>query len=88
MTRAEHPHQCLKVFELIGFIGCAIDMELAMYIINNVVKLEKIIIDTRSPDVEEMLLDYRDHEKNLAAIACARQLETRLPLGVELVILS
>ncbi|XP_030941188.1 F-box/LRR-repeat protein At3g58900-like [Quercus lobata] len=88
VTRDEYPHQCLKVFELIGFVGCAIDMELAMYIINNVVSLEKIIIDTRSLDVEEMLLDSRDHEKNLAAIACARQLETRLPLGVELVILS
>ena len=88
MSRAEYSHQCLKVFELISFVGCAIDMELAMYIINNVVSLEKIIIDTRSPDVEEMLLDSRDHEKNLAAISCARQLETRLPLGVELVILS
>ena len=88
VTRDEYPHQCLKVFELIGFVGCAIDMELAMYIINNVVSLEKIIIDTRSLDVEEMLLDSRDHEKNLSAIACARHLETRLPLGVELLILS
>ena len=87
MRRAKYPHQCLKVVELIGFVGCTIDMELALHVLNNVVSLEKIIIDTRSPDEEDMLLDSMDLEKKLAAQTCARQLETRLPPGVELVIL-
>ncbi|GMY23822.1 F-box/LRR-repeat protein At3g58900-like [Fagus crenata] len=86
VRRAKYPHQCLKVVELIGFVGCTIDMELAPHVLNNVVSLEKIIIDTRSPD-EDMLLDSMDLEKKLAAQTCARQLETRLPPGVELVIL-
>lgn len=49
VPRAKYPHQCLKVVELIGFYGCTIDMELALFVINNAPSLEKIFIDTRNP---------------------------------------
>ena len=87
MRRAKYPHQCLKVVELIDFVGCKVDTEVALYILKNAVSLEKIIIDTKSPYVEELLQDSRDDDKKLEAVTCARLLETRLPLGVELVIL-
>lgn len=87
VRKAKHPHQCLKVVELIGFVGCTVDMELALNLINNAASLEKIIIDTRSPDLEEMLWDSREPQQKLAALNSARQLETSLPPGVEMVIL-
>ena len=87
VQKAERPHQCLKVVELIGFVGCTVDMELALNLIDNAASLEKIIIDTRSPDLEEMLWDSREPQQKLAALNSARQLETRLPPGAEMVIL-
>lgn len=74
----EHQHQCLSVFELKGFVGCKVDMELVHYILKNAMSLQKIIIT---------LCNYRNPEKKVSAITCARQLETRFPPGVELVIL-
>ena len=96
MPRAKYPHQCLKVVELIGFYGCTIDMELALYVINNAPSLEKIIIDTRSPCVEEnTIIDMRSPcveeilhaPKKLAALYYVEQLKTRIAPGVELVVL-
>lgn len=40
----EHQHQCLSVFELKGFVGCKVDMELVHYILKNAMSLQKIII--------------------------------------------
>ncbi|XP_038711468.1 uncharacterized protein LOC120005740 [Tripterygium wilfordii] len=38
-------HHCLKEVELAGFVGQAIDMEFAIYLFENAIALEKIIID-------------------------------------------
>ncbi|KAK9278637.1 hypothetical protein L1049_028210 [Liquidambar formosana] len=87
---AKCPHRCLKVVELVGFVGCRNDIELALYVLKNAVSLEKIIIDPRSVYATGMQWDCgdpRDPEVKLAARARAKQLETRLPPGVELVIL-
>lgn len=40
----EYQHQCLSVFELKGFVGCKVDMELVHYILKNAMSLQKIII--------------------------------------------
>ncbi|XP_035542826.1 uncharacterized protein LOC109014777, partial [Juglans regia] len=47
VRKAKHPHQCLKVVEVTGFIGCTVDMELSLYVLNNAACLEKLVIDTR-----------------------------------------
>ncbi|KAG2678645.1 hypothetical protein I3760_11G011900 [Carya illinoinensis] len=107
VRKAKHPHQCLKVVEMTGFIGCTVDMELSLYVLNNAACLEKLVIDTRysleeeirwlnrwcAERLQDMILcpeldeRIRDTGEKSAAIACARQLEARLPPGVELVIL-
>ncbi|GFY98757.1 hypothetical protein Acr_13g0001580 [Actinidia rufa] len=38
----EHPHKFLKVFELIGFVGCEADLGIAWYVLGSAVALEKI----------------------------------------------
>ncbi|XP_075638032.1 FBD-associated F-box protein At2g26860-like [Castanea sativa] len=82
------PHQFLKVVELIGFVGCFADMQLALYLINKVTSLEKIIIDTQKLSLVKILHDSSDIKKKLAAAtACAKKLETSLAPGVELLIL-
>ena len=72
--KAKYPHQCLKMLELIGFVGGTLDMELALDVLNNALSLETIIINISDP------------EKKLTAIARARQLETTLPPGIKMVI--
>ncbi|XP_057460873.1 uncharacterized protein LOC130751311 [Actinidia eriantha] len=79
----EHPHKFLKVFELIGFVGCEVDLGIAWYVLGSAVALEKVIIDTRQPDK----LFPQDPDKQKAARARARQhLETSLTLGTKLVV--
>ncbi len=34
--------------EILGFMGCAIDIELAVFLLENAIKLKKIVIDPRS----------------------------------------
>jgi hypothetical protein len=36
---------CLKLVELVGFVGQPIDVEYVGYLVENAVELEKIIID-------------------------------------------
>ena len=42
-------HKCLKVVELIGFVGYGVDMEIAKYILSHTVSFEKIIINPHHP---------------------------------------
>ncbi|KAK9278569.1 hypothetical protein L1049_028141 [Liquidambar formosana] len=90
VRKAKCTHRCLKVVELVGFVGCTIDIELALYVLKNAVSLEKIIIDPRSvypTGTQWDCEDLWDPEDKLEARARAKLLETRLPPGVELVIL-
>jgi rRNA processing protein Krr1/Pno1 len=77
------PHKCLKVVELIGFVGCGVDLEIASYLLRHSVSLEKMIIDTCHSD----RCKIEDPSKLLEARIRARQhLETRLPTGTQLVV--
>lgn len=88
VRRDKCPHQFLKVVELIGFVGCFADMQLALYLINKATSFEKIIIDTQKLRLVKILHDSSDIKKKLAAAtACAKKLETSLAPGVELLIL-
>lgn len=87
MLKVEHPHKFLSVFELRGFLGCTIDMELALYILSNAVSLQKIIIDTRDPYAEDMFWDERDPRLKEWGTARTRELAARVPPWVELMLL-
>lgn len=73
--------------ELVGFEGKIIDMEFAMYLIDNAVALEKIIIDPRGPQMIGSEREYDNMKKIEAARKRAKKLETKLSLGSKLVIL-
>lgn len=76
------PHQGLKVVELHGFIGCAIDTEFAMYLIENAMALDKIVIDRRRRDFRGDLYPKKETKKRIkAAKVCALQLQAHLPPG-------
>ncbi|KAJ9163906.1 hypothetical protein P3X46_023528 [Hevea brasiliensis] len=81
------PHRCLKVVELGGFVGYAIDVELAKNILKRAVSLEKLVIDPCAYSWGERE-ERTDLECVIAARACAKQLDMSLPPGAELVILS
>ncbi|GLT63985.1 hypothetical protein SLA2020_365060 [Shorea laevis] len=81
------PHHGLKLVELVGFVGKIIDMEFAMYLIENAVALEKIIIDPRNPQMIGSVWEYHNMKEIEAARKRAKKLETKLSLGSKLVIL-
>ncbi|XP_071713374.1 F-box/FBD/LRR-repeat protein At5g22700-like [Rutidosis leptorrhynchoides] len=87
---AAHQHAHLKLLEIVGYYGRISDLELAMYVIENAVALEKIVIDPvchasgedlnfTEDDFLKRQLEARSHAKS--------QLTPKLPRGVELVIL-
>ncbi|XP_059662117.1 putative FBD-associated F-box protein At5g56690 [Cornus florida] len=77
-------HQCLKVVELCGFNGISgSEVELVLHILEIAASLEKIIIDTRLVIPSEFSREAQIE----AARERARQLKTRLPATIELVIL-
>ncbi|XP_059658983.1 F-box/FBD/LRR-repeat protein At5g22660-like [Cornus florida] len=87
-------HKCLlkcpKVVEFIGFAGREIDVEFAMYLLENVVSLHKITIDTCQPyklPPEYIRPQRKEFEGQVEAKMCAMELQTKLPPGVELIIL-
>ncbi|XP_059626064.1 uncharacterized protein LOC132269068 isoform X3 [Cornus florida] len=79
--------KCPKVVELVGFTGHEVDVELAMYLFDNVVSLEKINIDTRQPNLLGTENENVEDESRLVAKMFAMGLQSKLPRGVELMIL-
>ncbi|KAJ0707037.1 putative F-box domain, FBD domain, leucine-rich repeat domain superfamily [Helianthus annuus] len=88
MHFATYLHEHLKLFQILGYYGRGSDLELAAYVMENAVGLQKIVIDPRYqawyPSVSE-----KDFSKK---VECARsfakmQLIPRSPAGVNLVIL-
>lgn len=77
------PNEHLKVVEIMGFVGRAIDIELTVYLLEIAVNLEKICINPRAPH----LVGTPWEAENEGARESAKQLKKHLPLGAELVIL-
>ncbi|KAL9442537.1 hypothetical protein AB3S75_020953 [Citrus x aurantiifolia] len=80
-------HQHLKVVELIGFVGLPIELELAFYLLKSATTLEKMIVDPTPPAVLGTPWEFENYKKKQAARSCAKELEPKIPKGVELVIL-
>ncbi|XP_059668577.1 F-box/LRR-repeat protein At3g26922-like [Cornus florida] len=72
-------HQCLKVVELVGFVGSRKEIDLLLHLIEIAASLEKIIIDPRPTFYPAKIME--------PARKRAEWLKTRLPATIELVIL-
>ncbi|XP_076906725.1 putative F-box/FBD/LRR-repeat protein At4g13965 [Bidens hawaiensis] len=85
---ADHPHEHLKVFKILGYYGRISDLELAAYIIDNSNALKKIVIDPRCQVLKgiKAAKGFKKNEEAARSLA-QRQLPPLLPPGVELVIL-
>lgn len=65
-----------------GFIGCPIDTEFAMYLIENAMALDKIVIDRRGRNDMGELSPKKETKKRIkAGGVCAQQLQAHLPPG-------
>ncbi|XP_076951761.1 putative F-box/FBD/LRR-repeat protein At4g13965 [Bidens hawaiensis] len=85
---ADHPHEHLKIFKILGYYGRISDVELAAYIIDNGNALKKIVIDPRCQVLKGFKAAKKFKKNEEAARSSAqRQLPPLLPPGVELVIL-
>lgn len=45
----KYPNEHLREVEIVGFVGCEIDIELTVNQLESAIKLEKIVINPRSP---------------------------------------
>lgn len=86
---AKCPHQCLKLVEIVGYYGRTSDDEFVMYLIKNAVALQKIVIDPRHQILERNPIRTEQIKKEEAAarMSAKKQLEAKMPPGVQLVIL-
>ena len=82
----KYPNEHLKEVEITGFVGRAIDIELTVYLLENAIKLEKLVINPRSPALVGTPWEFVRVEENEGAIECAKQLKKNLPIGAELFI--
>lgn len=69
-------HQHLEKVELIGFHGCATDLNLASRLLDNAVNLKKMVLQFRN----EAMRDDRVSRKRVG------RLRANVPPGVELVV--
>uniref|UniRef100_A0A5B7A2E0 F-box domain-containing protein n=2 Tax=Davidia involucrata TaxID=16924 RepID=A0A5B7A2E0_DAVIN len=81
------PHKHLKVVELIGFVGHALDVELAEYLLEKAINLEKITINTCHPILIGTPFEFDESEERRAARDRAMELRTKLRQGAELFVL-
>ncbi|OMO82253.1 hypothetical protein CCACVL1_12006 [Corchorus capsularis] len=80
-----HPH--LKVIEFSGFVGRIVDVELLLCLLKRASSLKKLVIEPCTHYFFEKRIECKDSELLRKARTRAKQLETRLPPGAELVIL-
>ncbi|KAL6973111.1 hypothetical protein U1Q18_027289 [Sarracenia purpurea var. burkii] len=85
-TVGPYPHQNLKLVEFVGFVGAAIDVEVVAYLLENAIALEKIVIDPRVSHVSKIHEPEWENRERVARDR-AKQLESMLPVGVQLVII-
>ncbi|KAF7150863.1 hypothetical protein RHSIM_Rhsim02G0083800 [Rhododendron simsii] len=78
-TLTSHPHECLKDVEIFGFV----DRKFVMYLLQNVINLEKITIDPYHPSWK-----FKKSQEKEEAQKRAHQLRKKIPSGgVKLIVL-
>lgn len=86
-VRKKLPHKCLKVIELVDFVGGTAEIEVAMSLIENAPSLEKLIISPFNLKLLGIDPEIVEMEKQLTR-ECAMQLGGTLPSGAELLLLT
>uniref|UniRef100_A0A5B7A1Y3 F-box domain-containing protein n=1 Tax=Davidia involucrata TaxID=16924 RepID=A0A5B7A1Y3_DAVIN len=81
------PYMHLKVLELIGFVGRALDVEFAEHILENAIMLEKITINTCHPSAIGTPFEFDESEARQTARDRAMDLRAKLPQGAELFVI-
>lgn len=85
---AYHPHQHLKLEEMVGNYGRTSVLELAMFFFENASALQKIVFDPRNQILERRPTGFDEAKRVEAARCCAKlQLTAKTPQTVQLVIL-
>lgn len=86
----KYPHESLKVVEFFGWGGFEHEFQLANYLLENTLPLEKIIIHAHEfhlyPEGLEHIFSSRIYNEETARKR-AKQLEAMVPPGVDLIIL-
>ncbi|CDP12627.1 unnamed protein product [Coffea canephora] len=84
-----YSHKCLNVIEFVGWAGIKTDVQLANYLLETAISLEKIIVDRRIPRYtrtswnEELCPMPGNRE---AALLSAKELQRKLPPRAQLII--
>ncbi|XP_027120617.2 F-box/LRR-repeat protein At3g26922-like [Coffea arabica] len=84
-----YSHKCLNVIEFVGWAGIKTDVQLANYLLETAISLEKIIVDCRIPRYtrtswnEELCPMPGNRE---AALLSAKELQRKLPPRAQLII--
>ena len=75
--------------EIVGFAGCAIDIQLVVYLLESAVNLEKIVINPRSPYIKGIPCpeNVRTTVIYKGAKEAAKRLKEKLLTGAEFVIM-
>ncbi|KAI8574612.1 hypothetical protein RHMOL_Rhmol01G0369700 [Rhododendron molle] len=84
VRRPKQPHKCLKIIGLITMVGCKAQLQIASYLLGSAPSLGKIIID---PRVQNKRIREDSDKLQTARNRVRQHLETRLPVGTELVVL-
>lgn len=71
---------------MVGFVGQIIDVEFVIYLIENAIELEKVIVDPRNPLAIGKPCEDENIKEIRAAWQPAKLLKTKLSLGDKLVI--
>ena len=80
-TVSKKIHRHLITFEMVGFLGCKVDIELVLYLAQFAILLEKIVLH---PLLEE---DYCGQSKEESSRKQAKLLRDQIPARVQLEVL-
>ena len=85
----KYPNEHLMEVEIVGFAGCAIDIQLVVYLLESAVNLEKIVINPRSPYIKGIPCpeNVRTTVIYKGAKEAAKRLKEKLLTGAEFVIM-
>ena len=85
----KYPNEHLKEVEIVGFAGCAIDIQLVVYLLESAVNLEKIVINPCSPYIKGIPCpeNVRTTVIYKGAKEAAKRLKEKLLTGAEFIIM-
>ena len=87
ITVGEKHRHCLEIFEMIGFRGAPVDIELVMYLARFAIVFEKVILDPHLPCNEGKPSNHNTSEQIEAIRRQAKLLRNQSPARVHMALL-